>query len=223
MQQREFEFSFVGAKKCARCKIHKPIVAFGNCNKSADGHQSYCRPCKTIDARIRYKINPERLRNNSRNYYKNHRDICIRKSKEYVGNNKELVLHKARKYHYKNRKACLERMKKYRLANLEKMRKKDRDFSRENPEKMIAKKARRRSIKKNANVDWADQWVISEIYALAIIRSVNTGVKHHVDHIVPLVSKKVCGLHCEHNLQIIEGYENQAKGNRWWPDMPEDN
>jgi hypothetical protein len=42
----------------------------------------------------------------------------------------------------------------------------------------------------------------------------------HVDHIVPLVSKFVCGLHCEANLQLLPGPENQRKGNRVWPDMP---
>ena len=45
-----------------------------------------------------------------------------------------------------------------------------------------------------------------------------SGVKHHVDHTVPLQSPLVCGLHCEFNLQVITEKENKKKHNRWWPE-----
>jgi hypothetical protein len=37
----------------------------------------------------------------------------------------------------------------------------------------------------------------------------------------PLNHPLVCGLHCEHNLQLLTREANAAKRNRWWPDMPE--
>jgi len=67
---------------------------------------------------------------------------------------------------------------------------------------------------------WANKFFIREAYALAVLRTKIVGSRFVVDHIVPLNSNLVCGLHCERNLRVIPERENLLKSNRHWPDMP---
>lgn len=85
----------------------------------------------------------------------------------------------------------------------------------------LAKAAQRRARKMQATPAWADGDAILAFYAESNRLSIETGTVHHVDHIVPLTSKTVCGLHCEFNLQVLPGVENLRKHNRHWPDKPE--
>lgn len=68
------------------------------------------------------------------------------------------------------------------------------------------REARRRATKYNATPSWANSFKINEIYN-------NRPEGYHVDHIVPLSNSKVCGLHCEYNLQYLPVLENIRKNN----------
>lgn len=80
--------------------------------------------------------------------------------------------------------------------------------------------SRRRASKRSATPAWADLTAIREIHRKCQEMTRATGIKHQVDHIVPLHSRLVCGLHVEHNLRVITLAENQRKKNKYWPDMP---
>jgi 5-methylcytosine-specific restriction endonuclease McrA len=60
---------------------------------------------------------------------------------------------------------------------------------------------------------------MDEAYDLARLRTISTGINWHVDHVVPLRSKIVSGLHSHTNLEVIPGVENLRKTNRFWPEM----
>lgn len=83
----------------------------------------------------------------------------------------------------------------------------------------IARVVKRNAQKLKAHPKWANDFFIEEAYRLAALRTKMLGFKWHVDHIVPLQSKFVCGLHVENNLRVIPGAENLGKGNRHWPGM----
>lgn len=113
------------------------------------------------------------------------------------------------------REAENKRLRDWSAANREKTRAWKARWKKANPEAVAAFSGKRRAALKNAIPTWANEQAILDIY-----RECRNHPNHHVDHIVPLVSKIVCGLHCEANLRIIPAVENYSKNNRRWPDMP---
>lgn len=93
-------------------------------------------------------------------------------------------------------------------------------WAKAHPAKAAAMAALRRARIAQATPVWANKFFIEEIYDLAQRRTEMLGFRWHVDHIVPLKSKSVCGLHVECNLQVIPAAQNCSKHNRYWPDMP---
>lgn len=76
--------------------------------------------------------------------------------------------------------------------------------------------ARRRRFR-DATPEWLSAEQKMEIrlkYRLAIEMSRATGVRHAVDHEIPLIGESVCGLHVPWNLRVITQDENLKKSNK---------
>lgn len=72
--------------------------------------------------------------------------------------------------------------------------------------------AKRRADREQATPNWASRDKIRQIYMLAASRG------EEVDHIIPLKSKLVCGLHVEFNLRVVPMSENRRKSNKFNPE-----
>lgn len=169
-----------------------------------------CTQCTRERAADYDKANPEmaRAREARRDrsaYYPAHKERILARTKEWAAANAGRVAEAA---------------KARRLRRLDDAKVVARAWRDANRAHRNAKRMARKAAELAATPAWADPSKIVEFYETAQGLSMLTGEWHHVDHIVPLMGKMVCGLHVEHNLRVIQAPENWAKNNRHWPGMP---
>lgn len=164
--------------------------------------------------------NKERKSAVDKAYREANRERCIANAKAWSAANWDKRLAASRKY----RETKLERARSneaaYRARNREICNARIREWKAKNPHKLTHYFHKRRAAELRAMPAWADLDAIEAIYAEAQMVQAATGIPQHVDHVVPILSKLVCGLHCEANLRVVPATENMAKNNRHWPDMP---
>jgi 5-methylcytosine-specific restriction endonuclease McrA len=154
-------------------------------------------PYKDIEIRKAY------LKDYHKKYSLKNKKKLQEKKRLYVLNNKDKIKESSRLYYLKN----LERIKLYRLKNKKKMKKYFVKYNLNNRNLLTALEAKRRAIKLRATPKFANLKKIREIYK-------NCPKGYHVDHIVPLNNKNVCGLHVEWNLQYLTASANLSKSNK---------
>lgn len=100
----------------------------------------------------------------------------------------------------------------------ERVRPFNREFKKNNRALYNALRAKRDAAKKSRTPAWlteSDNVDIKALYVQARQLTKETGVEHHVDHIVPLQGSLVSGLHVPWNLQVLTAKENMQKNNRF--------
>jgi len=112
------------------------------------------------------------------------------------------------------RDQVLTKQKERRARDPETTREVLRRHYRKHPERAAARCAERRATKAQATPEWADRRAILEFFEKARKATLETGVPHEVDHIVPLKGRGVCGLHVPWNLRVITRDENRRKHNK---------
>jgi len=120
--------------------------------------------------------------------------------KEYRRENSKKITEDNREYYDKNKIRRLEFGSKWRT---------------ENRDKVNYYTAKRKAAKLQRTPHWLaeeDFKAIGAFYTESRRLTEETGIPHHVDHIIPLQGENVSGLHVPSNLQILTAPENSRKG-----------
>ena len=194
-------------KVCTKCGIEKTVDCFSKKKDGKYGVRSYCKDCQSISGKSYYLLNRERVLTKQKVYTQSKKEELSAYSKRYRKEN----LQKIKDYQQIHRSQNKERYKQY-------FKQYAKRYQQNNKAYFAAAAALRRCMKKQATPMWIDLELVMSLYFIAA-ELTKLGVPTHVDHIVPLNSDKVCGLHCEANLQLLSANDNISKGNRHWPDM----
>ena len=168
------------------------------------------------------KDNPEKVKDIAKRSRDKRKEKHKVLAKAWYEKNKEKSKQRSKKAYEatKNTDVVKEQRKQHRLNNAEKYKEYYKKYRLNNKDKSVAAVNKRNALKKLAIPLWANDFFIQEAYHLAKLRTKVFGFKWHVDHIVPINSKIVCGLHTHGNLQVIPAIENIKKSNKYWENMP---
>jgi len=160
------------------------------------------------------EANREKRNENKRRSYAKNKGGAKKRMKEYNKKNKAAIkAQRKAKYLREKEKRCAA-SKAWREAHKKQNRKTINAWHDKNPGAKREMNRRRKLKQKQATPAWADVAAMRLIYNEAAELSRQFDRKQHVDHIIPINSPDVCGLHCPQNLQVVSAAKNMAKHNK---------
>ena len=211
MEQQKQDFAqddagwqIIGEKTCNKCKQNLKLNSFGSDRSKRDGLSTVCLDCRRKYAKEKMLLDKDYAQKNKercKKHYIMKKDVYIQTAKKWKSENKDKVSESHKKY-----------MKTEEAKELR--RKAQANRYKANPEKHIAIACANDSRLRKARPKWQSSIEVTTYYRVARIFGLE------VDHIVPIKSNLVCGLHCLDNFQLLTREQNASKGNRFWPDMP---
>lgn len=175
-------------KTCGKCKRTLDISLFHRDSSKKDGLRTTCKDCKKAS------------------------------DSAYASSNAPEIAKKRRERYLRRYEIEREQQRIYAKENVECYRKNARRYRQNNKGKVNAATRKRQASKLKATPSWLTEKQLRDIqiiYTACTKVTERTGKSHHVDHIVPLQGKNVCGLHVPWNLAIIPASMNLAKSNTY--------
>lgn len=166
----------------------------------------------------------------ARNWNAKNRDRVNARRRERYASNKELrekIKAQTQEWKQNNPEKAKASIAQWKSKNKDKIKEYARAWRQNNKDKIKIHKQnalgsrynsnrkRRGKLKQNQTPSWANIAYINTLYKMAKRRSFIEGRSYHVDHIIPLNSNLVSGLHVENNLQIILAKDNLQKGSNY--------
>ena len=170
-------------KICCTCCKSKSIADFYKTTTTKDGYYRRCKSCHAVSV------------------------------KEWQEKNKGKHLENCRKWQKENPDKQRIALKTWRDRNKERYRNNEYEWRAKNSISIYARNNKRTNLQKQATPKWADPDKIALVYAEARKLNLTSGIKWHVDHVIPLVGKTVSGLHVAENLRIVTASVNLRKSN----------
>lgn len=202
-------------KTCTKCGETKVLDLFPVAKRAKDGRDTRCKACAAKHAAKYRAANPEKCKSATAEWVAKHPEARAAIHRKWRADNIELARQRNSNWRNANWEKAREQERAYVAANREKELQRKRIYTGNNKPKWAQYATKRRASKLNATPPWADYTAIEDVYVKCAKTSAHTGVEHEVDHIVPLISPVVCGLHVACNLQVIPKFENRSKSNKF--------
>lgn len=212
---------FIGSpllKKCSKCQEVKELSEF---HMSSQGVYPSCKVCKKLAKAIYYQNNKEKVQKKIKAYRAINHEALKAKSRMAYEADPEKFKALTKQARLKNPEKVKRRERGYHHNNKEKRKISSKQYREKNSDRVRANNAARRAEQMKRTPKWLtkkDLEFMRMVYQLAKGMEIATGIKHHVDHIYPLLGDFVSGLHVPDNLQILTAVENISKHNKWYPE-----